>query len=91
MASDLFRLDGKIVAVVGAGGGIGEAVALACGAQGAHVVCLDIHGGNAVSVASKMQSLPRKRWRSGFDVIEKRHFRVAPGNRVDFEREGLRL
>ena len=54
MASDLFRLDGKIVAVVGAGGGIGEAVALACGAQGAHVVCLDIHGGNAVSVASKI-------------------------------------
>ena len=54
MASDLFRLDGKIVVVVGAGGGIGEAVALACGAQGAHVVCLDIHGGNAVSVASKI-------------------------------------
>ena len=54
MASDLFRLDGKIVVVVGAGGGIGEAVALACGAQGAHVVCLDIHGGNAESVASKI-------------------------------------
>ena len=54
MASDLFRLDGKIVAVVGAGGGIGEAVALACGAQGAYVVCLDIQGGNAVSVATKI-------------------------------------
>jgi len=29
--ADMFRLDGKVVVVVGAGGGIGEASALAIG------------------------------------------------------------
>jgi NAD(P)-dependent dehydrogenase (short-subunit alcohol dehydrogenase family) len=55
MAADMFRLDGKIVAVVGAGGGIGEAVALAVGAQGAHVACLDINAANAASVAEQIK------------------------------------
>jgi len=40
--SDLFRLDGKTVAVVGAGSGIGAAVALGAARQGARVACLDI-------------------------------------------------
>jgi NAD(P)-dependent dehydrogenase (short-subunit alcohol dehydrogenase family) len=55
MVLDLFRLDGKVVAVVGSGGGIGEAVAVACGAQGAHVVCVDIHGENAADVADQIK------------------------------------
>ena len=50
----MFRLDGKIVAVVGAGSGIGEGVALACGAQGAHVACFDINARQR-----------RSRWPSG--------------------------
>lgn len=54
MASDLFRLDGKVVAVVGAGGGIGEAVAVAAAAQGAHVACFDLHAGNAAEVARRI-------------------------------------
>jgi len=54
MAADMFRLDGKVVAVVGAGGGIGEAVALAAGAQGAYVACFDIHEANAVAAAAKI-------------------------------------
>lgn len=49
---DAFRLDGKVVAVVGAGGGIGAAVALAAGAQGAHVACLDINRANADATAA---------------------------------------
>jgi NAD(P)-dependent dehydrogenase (short-subunit alcohol dehydrogenase family) len=53
---DMFRLDGKIVAVVGAGGGIGEGVALAVGAQGAHVACLDINGASAAAVAEKIKA-----------------------------------
>ncbi len=48
----MFRLDGKVVAVVGAGGGIGEAVARAAGAQGAHVACLDINADAASAVAA---------------------------------------
>jgi NAD(P)-dependent dehydrogenase (short-subunit alcohol dehydrogenase family) len=42
MDEALFRLDGKIAAVVGAGSGIGEAVARGCAAQGADVTCLDV-------------------------------------------------
>ena len=52
----MFRLDGKTVAVVGAGSGIGEAVALATGAQGAHVACFDINAANAASVAEKIKA-----------------------------------
>jgi NAD(P)-dependent dehydrogenase (short-subunit alcohol dehydrogenase family) len=40
--TDRFRLDGKVVAVIGAGGGIGEAVARGAGEQGARVFCLDM-------------------------------------------------
>ena len=36
--TDMFRLDGKVAAVIGAGSGIGEAAAAALVRQGAHVV-----------------------------------------------------
>lgn len=49
-----FRLDGKVAAVVGAGSGIGEAVAEACAGQGARVACLDIEGGKARAVAERI-------------------------------------
>ena len=50
--SDLFRLDQKVVAVVGAGSGIGEAIALGAAAQGAAAVaCLDVNGSAARRVA----------------------------------------
>ncbi len=44
MPSSLFSLEGKNVAVVGAGSGIGRAVAVGCAAHGGRVVCLDIKG-----------------------------------------------
>lgn len=40
--ADPFRLDDKVVAVIGAGGGIGEAVARGAARQGARVYCLDV-------------------------------------------------
>lgn len=52
MSQDPFRLDGRHVAVVGAGSGIGEAIARACAAQGARVACLDIDLDRASAVAS---------------------------------------
>jgi NAD(P)-dependent dehydrogenase (short-subunit alcohol dehydrogenase family) len=55
VAADMFRLDGKVVAVVGAGSGIGEAVALAAGAQGARVICFDINANNAAAVADSIR------------------------------------
>ncbi len=42
MSRSLFSLEGKTVAVVGAGSGIGRAVAVGCAAQGGRVVCLDL-------------------------------------------------
>jgi NAD(P)-dependent dehydrogenase (short-subunit alcohol dehydrogenase family) len=51
--ADLFRLDDKVVAVIGAGSGIGEAVARGAADQGAAcVVCLDLNGESAKRVAA---------------------------------------
>ena len=38
----MFRLDGKTIAVIGAGSGIGRAVAIGAAEQGGYVVCLDL-------------------------------------------------
>ena len=43
---NLFSLEGKTVAVIGAGSGIGQAVAIGAAQQGAYVCCLDIHAGH---------------------------------------------
>jgi NAD(P)-dependent dehydrogenase (short-subunit alcohol dehydrogenase family) len=51
---DAFRLDGKIAAVIGAGSGIGEAVALGCGRLGARVACLDVETTKAEDVARRI-------------------------------------
>jgi NAD(P)-dependent dehydrogenase (short-subunit alcohol dehydrogenase family) len=51
----MFRLDGKVVAVVGAGGGIGEAVARGAAAQGARVFCLDLSEPAAAATAARIR------------------------------------
>jgi len=50
----LFRLDGKVAAVIGAGSGIGEAVAVGAAAQGATVACLDANESAAGTVAGRI-------------------------------------
>ncbi len=51
----MFRLDGKVVAVIGAGSGIGEAVARGAAAQGAsYVACLDVNDEGASRVAASL-------------------------------------
>ena len=52
---DLFRLDDRVAIVIGAGSGIGEAVALGCSGQGAHVVCLDLNVQTAEATASRIR------------------------------------
>lgn len=51
---DLFSLQGKTAAVIGAASGIGEAVALGCARQGARVICLDINEEPARRVAARI-------------------------------------
>jgi len=50
--ADPFRLEGRIVAVIGAGSGIGAACAQAAATQGAHVVCLDVNEAGAAATAA---------------------------------------
>jgi NAD(P)-dependent dehydrogenase (short-subunit alcohol dehydrogenase family) len=50
----LFSLNGKTAAIIGAGSGIGEAVALGAARQGAAVACLDSQEAAAHSVAAKI-------------------------------------
>ena len=52
---DLFSLDGKTIAVIGAGSGIGRAVAIGAAHQGARVACLDINGEAAEAVAQQIR------------------------------------
>jgi len=49
---DLFSLEGKTVAVIGAGSGIGRAVAEGAAQQGAHVCCLDVNSDAANDTAA---------------------------------------
>jgi NAD(P)-dependent dehydrogenase (short-subunit alcohol dehydrogenase family) len=49
---NLFSLEGKTVAVIGAGQGIGQAVAIGAAQQGAHVWCLDINANQADATAN---------------------------------------
>jgi NAD(P)-dependent dehydrogenase (short-subunit alcohol dehydrogenase family) len=53
-ASDMFRLDGKTIAVIGAGSGIGRAVAMGAAEQGGYVVCLDVNAESAGVTAAEI-------------------------------------
>ncbi len=63
------RLDGKVVAVIGAGGGIGRAVAIGCAAVGAATVCLDLDGGAAAATAA---TIGKSATSAALDVRESR-------------------
>ena len=52
--TQLFGLKGKMAAVIGAGSGIGEAVAIGCARQGATVRCLDVDAEAAARTAEVM-------------------------------------
>lgn len=52
----MFGLEGRIIAVVGAGSGIGEAIAAGCAKQGATVICLDVNKEAAGRVAEDLMA-----------------------------------
>ncbi len=49
------NLEGKSIAVIGAGSGIGEGVALGCGAHGGRIVCLDVNADSAAATAARIR------------------------------------
>jgi len=49
---NLFSLEGKSIAVIGAGSGIGQACAIGAAGQGAFVFCLDVKGDQAAATAA---------------------------------------
>jgi len=53
----IFRLDGRVAVVVGAGSGIGAASAAGLAAHGAHVVCADVNLENARATADAITRL----------------------------------
>lgn len=65
-----FSLHGRTVAVVGAGSGIGEAVALAAAAQGAAVACLDINADPAAQVVDQIHEAGGEAMRGMLDIAE---------------------
>ena len=59
-ALDLFRLDGKVALVTGAGSGLGRAYAQALAEAGADVACADLNLATAEETAAYVRSLGRR-------------------------------
>lgn len=70
MSVDLFSLEGRTVAVVGAGSGIGEAVARGASAQGAFVSCLDLDSTKALTTTSEIMTLGGESDSHGVDIVD---------------------
>ena len=56
MIKNLFSLEGKTIAVIGAGSGIGRACAIGAAQQGAVVWCLDLNATEADATAKSIKS-----------------------------------
>ena len=63
-------LEGKAAVVTGAGRGIGRAIALKFGAEGADVVCLSRTAENSEKAANEVRALGRKAWAHAVDVSD---------------------
>lgn len=69
-SADPFRLDGRAVAVIGAGSGIGEGAAEACGRQGASVACFDLNLVAAQATADRIVAAGGRAEAAELDVTD---------------------
>ena len=76
----MFNLSGKVAVVTGGGSGIGRAIATLFGAQGAHVVVLDIDAQHAKDTAAAVVAAGGRAEGSACDVSD------AEGVKAAFER-----
>jgi NAD(P)-dependent dehydrogenase (short-subunit alcohol dehydrogenase family) len=81
--NDLFRLDGRVAAIVGGGAGIGRAVARGCAAQGALVVCLDVDEGRAAETAAGIRAEGGRSASARLDILDGPAVRSAMRQVVD--------
>jgi NAD(P)-dependent dehydrogenase (short-subunit alcohol dehydrogenase family) len=82
--SDLFRLDGKVVAVIGAGSGIGEAVAIGAASQGAaSVACFDVNEPAVAAVAGRMRDTGVATSHGALDIVDEHAVESALNACVD--------
>jgi NAD(P)-dependent dehydrogenase (short-subunit alcohol dehydrogenase family) len=70
MTSPLFTLEKRVVAVVGAGSGIGEAVARGAASHGAHVACFDLAADAAAATADRIRSAGQGAEAAAVDVVD---------------------
>lgn len=68
--SDMFRLDGRTVAVIGAGSGIGQAVAIGAARQGGRVVCFDVNGDSAAATATQIRTEGMEADTAMLDIVD---------------------
>jgi NAD(P)-dependent dehydrogenase (short-subunit alcohol dehydrogenase family) len=70
MSTELFKLDGKVALVTGAGSGLGREMALGLSAAGADVICADRDKGWVTETVSIIHSSGGKASRIVFDVTK---------------------
>lgn len=78
--SDMFRLDGKTIAVIGAASGIGRAVAMGVAEQGGHVMCLDLNAEQAAATAAAITGAGGSADASACDITSVTSVRDALAN-----------
>lgn len=68
--ADIFRLDGRTVVVIGAGSGIGQAVAAGAADQGARVFCLDVKADLARATAECIGKAGGDAQSAALDIVD---------------------
>jgi len=64
------QLANQVAVITGAGRGIGRAIALKFGAEGANVVCVSRTAENSAKIAHEIRALGRKAWAHAVDVAD---------------------
>lgn len=64
------RLEDKVALVTGAGGGLGNAIARRFAAEGARIVCTDLQGDKAESLAAEIEAAGRTALALQIDVAD---------------------
>lgn len=73
----MFRLDGKTIVVIGAGSGIGQAVAVGVAQQGGDVICLDINADHAAATAAAIAKAGGSAASGAVDIADEASVRDA--------------